>query len=62
MMKKLLLFVLDGLGDRPNSLLNGETPLQAAYRPNLNALVGAGLGGMMYPVRKGQREEAFSSC
>ena len=53
MMKKLLLFVLDGLGDRPNSLLNGETPLQAAYRPNLNALVRAGLGGMMYPVRKG---------
>ncbi|MGC8515254.1 MAG: 2,3-bisphosphoglycerate-independent phosphoglycerate mutase [Thermoplasmata archaeon] len=53
MMKKLLLFVLDGLGDRPNPLLNGETPLQAAYRPNLNALVSSGLGGMMYPVRKG---------
>jgi 2,3-bisphosphoglycerate-independent phosphoglycerate mutase len=53
MMKKLLLFVLDGLGDRPNPILNGETPLQAAYRPNLNALVSTGLGGMMYPVRKG---------
>ena len=53
MMKKLLLFVLDGLGDRPNPMLNGETPLQAAYRPNLNALVSSGLGGLMYPVRKG---------
>ena len=53
MMKKLLLFVLDGLGDRPNPRLNGETPLQAAYRPNLNALVSSGLGGLMYPVRKG---------
>ncbi|MCL4451789.1 MAG: 2,3-bisphosphoglycerate-independent phosphoglycerate mutase [Candidatus Thermoplasmatota archaeon] len=53
MMKKLLLFVLDGLGDRPSPLLNGETPLQAAFRPNLNALVSSGLGGLMYPVRKG---------
>lgn len=53
MMKKILFVVLDGLGDRPNPVLHGETPLQAAYRPNLNALVSSGLGGMMYPVRKG---------
>ncbi len=52
-MKKILLVVLDGLGDRKNDLLGGLTPLQAAYRPNLNELVRRGMGGLMYPVEKG---------
>lgn len=52
-MKKILLVVLDGLGDRPNSLLDGKTPLQAAYRPNLNFLAGSGINGLMSPVRQG---------
>ncbi len=52
-MKRILLVVLDGLGDRPCKLLDSLTPLQAAYRPNLNTLVSSGIGGLMYPVRKG---------
>ena len=52
-MKKILLVVLDGLGDRKNDVLGGLTPLQAAYRPNLNELVRRGMGGLMYPVQKG---------
>ena len=52
-MKKILLVVLDGLGDRKNDVLGGLTALQAAYRPNLNELVRRGMGGLMYPVQKG---------
>lgn len=52
-MKKLMLIVLDGLGDRPNRELNGKTALQAAFRPNLNNLASRGLNGLMSPVRNG---------
>ena len=49
----MILIVMDGLGDRPCRSLGGLTPLQAAYRPNMNALVRKGLGGLMYSVRPG---------
>lgn len=52
-MKKIMMIVLDGLGDRPNNELNGRTPLQAAYRPNLNRLASSGMNGLMSPVRNG---------
>lgn len=34
----ILLFIIDGLGDRPISSLDGKTPLDAATTPNLNKL------------------------
>lgn len=52
-MKKILLVVLDGLGDRPNPELNFRTPLQAAFRPNMNKLASNGLNGLLSPVRSG---------
>ncbi len=52
-MKKIMLIVLDGLGDRPNGMFNGRTSLQAAYRPNLNRLAETGLTGLMHPISHG---------
>lgn len=52
-MKKILLIVLDGLGDRPNEIFNGRTSLQAAFRPNLNRLATIGITGLMHPVAHG---------
>lgn len=52
-MKKILLIVLDGLGDRPNEMFNGRTALQAAYRPNLNNLAAKGMTGLVHPVSHG---------
>lgn len=38
MKKPIILFVIDGLGDRPISSLGGKTPLEAATTPNLDKL------------------------
>lgn len=54
-MKKILMIILDGLGDRPNVSLNGRTALQAAYRPNMNSLASRGMNGLMAPVGEGVR-------
>lgn len=54
-MKKIFMIILDGLGDRPNEILNGRTALQAAYRPNLNHLSQIGLNGLMAPISDGLR-------
>ncbi len=52
-MKKIMLIVLDGMGDRPNDIFNGRTSLQAAYRPNMNSLAAGGITGLMHPVSHG---------
>lgn len=52
-MKRIMLIVLDGLGDRPNKELGGKTALQAAFRPNLNFLASNGTNGLMSPVSHG---------
>lgn len=52
-MKNILLIILDGLGDRPNSVLGGRTALQAAFRPNMNFLAAMGTNGLMSPVKNG---------
>ena len=46
---KGLMIILDGLGDRPHQRLRGETPLEAAETPNLDAMVAAGICGMVDP-------------
>ena len=38
MKKHVLLIIADGMGDLPNSQLNGQTPLEYANTPNLEML------------------------
>lgn len=52
-MKKVVLIILDGLGDRPHPSLNHLTPLQAAEIPNLDLMASKGLLGMQYPISPG---------
>lgn len=50
---KLVLLVLDGLGDIATPEQNYLTPLEAAYTPNLDALSKASAQGRMIPVAPG---------
>lgn len=52
-MKNILLVVMDGLGDRPCRDLDGMTPLEAAYTPNMDELAELGINGLMYPIDQG---------
>ena len=47
MPEKILLIVMDGLGDRPLKQLEDQTPLEAAEKPNLNRLARKGITGLM---------------
>ncbi|MBN1762691.1 MAG: 2,3-bisphosphoglycerate-independent phosphoglycerate mutase [Methanomicrobia archaeon] len=48
---KAILLVCDGLGDRPS--VDGKTPLQAAYTPNLDAISASGINGLMDVIAPG---------
>ncbi len=50
---KIVLLVLDGLGDLPNAAFKGMTPLEAARTPNLDALAPAAAMGRLLPVAPG---------
>lgn len=50
---RILLAVLDGLGDIPVPGLSGMTPLEAAGTPNLDGLASAGALGMHIPIARG---------
>ncbi|MGC9176366.1 MAG: 2,3-bisphosphoglycerate-independent phosphoglycerate mutase [Thermoplasmata archaeon] len=54
-MKKILLIILDGLGDRPSKDLGNKTPLQAANKKNLNFLASKGMVGLFDPISPGIR-------
>lgn len=43
--KKILMVVMDGLGDRSNKEIGGKTPLQAVDTPNLDWFVKNGMSG-----------------
>jgi 2,3-bisphosphoglycerate-independent phosphoglycerate mutase len=60
-MKRIILIIMDGLGDRPNKELNNKTALQAAKRPNLNSLSSHGTTGLMSPVSYGIRAGSDTS-
>ncbi|MEM0139956.1 MAG: 2,3-bisphosphoglycerate-independent phosphoglycerate mutase [Ferroplasma sp.] len=60
-MKKVVLLIMDGLGDRPNSSLNGKTALQSAEKPNLDYLALNGTTGTMSPVSYGIRAGSDTS-
>ena len=55
---KLLLIILDGVGDRENPDLNGMTPLEAAITPGLDYLARRGKLGLMYTVSRGIAPES----
>lgn len=48
-----LVFILDGLGDRPCPQLGGKTPLEAAKTPTLDRLAAKHQCGMMDPLMPG---------
>lgn len=52
---KMIIFIGDGLGDRPVAELGGKTPLEAQDTPNLDFLAANGLSGMLNPVAPGRR-------
>jgi 2,3-bisphosphoglycerate-independent phosphoglycerate mutase len=49
-MKKILLIIFDGLGDREDDSLSGKTPLEAANKPNLDFLAENGEVGLLQPL------------
>lgn len=51
-MKKTILVILDGLGDRPIKDFGGKTPLEAAKTPNLDKLATDGICGVMNAMPK----------
>lgn len=53
MQRKILLVVLDGLGDRPVPALGGRTPLQAARTPVLDSIAADGCSGLLDPIAPG---------
>jgi 2,3-bisphosphoglycerate-independent phosphoglycerate mutase len=55
---RLLYVCLDGLGDDPNLVLDGRTPLEAAATPNLDALAARGRTGTVVTVGPGIAPES----
>jgi len=54
-MKKILLIIIDGLGDESIPQLGNKTPLEAAKTPNLDFLAKNGICGLVLPwVEKGK--------
>ena len=51
---KIILILLDGLGDRSYPILNHRTPLQAADTPNLDRLATMGGNGLFHAAAMGQ--------
>jgi 2,3-bisphosphoglycerate-independent phosphoglycerate mutase len=54
----ILYVCLDGLGDDPNPVLDGRTPLEAAATPNLDALAAQGRTGTVVTVGPGIAPES----
>jgi len=50
-MKKIILVIIDGLGDEPIPQLGGKTPLEAAKTPNFDSLAKEGICGLMIPFK-----------
>jgi 2,3-bisphosphoglycerate-independent phosphoglycerate mutase len=53
MTTNILFIILDGLADRPQKVLGGKTPLEAAYTPNLDRLADLGTTGSLVPLSPG---------
>lgn len=57
---KILLIVIDGLGDKPISNIGNKTPLEAAKTPNLDFLVQNGICGQILPFQFSWQEKPES--
>ena len=53
-MYPIVVFLLDGLGDRAHEVLGGRTGNEAAETPNLDALAARGSCGLLYAVGPGR--------
>jgi 2,3-bisphosphoglycerate-independent phosphoglycerate mutase len=51
---KIILILLDGVGDRSYKILNNRTPLQQAHKPNLDRLAQLGSNGLFHSSLIGQ--------
>ncbi len=49
----MVFIILDGLGDRPIADLGYKTPLQAAFKPNIDKLASKGMIGLVHPISPG---------
>lgn len=56
-MKKIIV-VLDGAADLPSPLLEGKTPLAAAYKPNLDFFASEGKNGYMFSIKENVAPES----
>lgn len=54
MVKRVVLLVCDGLGDRPVKELGYKTPLEAAKTPHLDTLASQSICGMMHTLGRGR--------
>lgn len=59
--RKAMLIILDGAGDRANEKLGYKTPLQYASTPNLDALAKKSMVGLMDPIEPGIRAGSDTS-
>jgi 2,3-bisphosphoglycerate-independent phosphoglycerate mutase len=50
---RAVVLIVDGMGDLPVPELNGKTPLEAAFTPNLDRLAGTGWYGQIDPIAPG---------
>ena len=50
---KQIIFLGDGIGDRPVAALGGKTPLEYQETPALDLVARGGECGLMYPIRPG---------
>ena len=54
-LKKAILLISDGLGDRPIKEMGGKTPLEYAVTPTLDKLAENGMTGLVHPYKAGTR-------
>lgn len=52
---KIMMIILDGLGDRPIKEFNMKTPLEYAKKPIFDELASRGINGIIDPISPGIR-------
>ncbi|MBP5093581.1 MAG: phosphoglycerate mutase, partial [Abditibacteriota bacterium] len=50
---KHFLIIFDGMADEPNPVLDGKTPMQVAYKPNMDKLAAQGIIGKAFTTPQG---------